>query len=63
MLSVDSYDSTDFAIHHILFEGGKLIVENLINLDKLPQEFLFIAAPLKYNDADGSPIRAMAIVD
>ena len=58
MLSVDSYDSTDFAIHHILLK-----VENLINLDKLPQEFLFIAAPLKYNDADGSPVRAMAIVD
>lgn len=63
MLSVDSYDTIDFDIHHILFEGGKLIVENLMNLNNLPKEFLFIAAPLKYNNADGSPVRAIAMFD
>lgn len=62
MLSVDTYDSADFEIHSILFDGGKLIVENLTNLENIPNEFLFIAAPLKFNDADGAPVRAMAII-
>ena len=62
MLSVDTYDSEDFEIHSILFDGGKLIVENLTNLENIPNEFLFIAAPLKFNDADGAPVRAMAII-
>lgn len=63
MLSVDSYDSVDFNIHKILFKGKKLIVENLNNLEGLPEEFLFIATPLKFNNADGSPVRAIAIAD
>lgn len=63
MLSVDSYDSEDFGIHKILFKGKKLIVENLTELKELPNEFLFIAAPLKFNNADGSPVRAIAIVE
>lgn len=62
MLSVDTYDSADFEIHSILFDGEKLIVENLTNLENIPNEFLFIAAPLKFNDADGAPVRAMAII-
>lgn len=61
MLSVDSYDSVDFDIHKILFRGNKLIVENLTNLNGLPSEFLFVATPLKFNNADGSPVRAIAI--
>lgn len=63
MLSVDSYDSVDFGIHKILFKGKKLIVENLTNLKSVPSEFLFIATPLKFNNADGSPVRAIAIVE
>lgn len=63
MLSVDTYDSVDFKIHSILFDGGKLIVENLTNLENAPNEFLFVAAPLKFDNADGAPVRAMAIID
>ncbi|MGL6106737.1 cyclase family protein [Romboutsia sp.] len=62
MLSVDGYDSVDFNIHKILFKGKKLIVENLTNLKALPSEFLFVATPLKFNNADGSPVRAIGIV-
>ncbi|HBF6253145.1 TPA: cyclase family protein, partial [Clostridioides difficile] len=29
----------------------------------VPEKFLFIAAPFKYNDADGAPVRAIAIVE
>lgn len=51
----------DFIIHHTLFKEGKLIIENLTNLDNLKKEFLFVATPLKYKNADGSPVRAIAI--
>ena len=63
MLSVDRYDTSVFEVHHILFEKGKIIIENLTNLETVPEKFLFIAAPFKYNDADGAPVRAIAIVE
>ena len=63
MLSVDRYDTSVFEVHHILFEKGKIIIENLTNLENVPEKFLFIAAPFKYNDADGAPVRAIAIVE
>ena len=41
-----------------------VIIENLNNLDKLPQGlFTFCALPLRYENADGSPIRAVAILE
>ncbi len=42
---------------------NKKIVENLTNLDKISGRFLFSAIPLKYNDSDGSPTRAIAIIN
>lgn len=38
---------------------------DLINLDKLPlnEKFLFIGLPLKIKNGDGSPVRAVAILD
>lgn len=38
---------------------------NLINLDKLPKNeaFMFYGLPLKIKDGDGSPVRAIAIID
>ncbi len=48
------------AIHRRLFERSMIIVENLTNLDKLPREVTLFALPLKYKDADGAPIRAVA---
>ena len=63
MLSVDRYDTSVFEVHHILFEKGKIIIENLTNLENVPEKFLFIAAQFKYNDADGAPVRAIAIVE
>jgi kynurenine formamidase len=41
-----------------------VIVENLINLDKIPEGvFVFSALPLKIQNGDGSPIRAVAICE
>ena len=41
-----------------------MIIENLTNLDKVGGGlFTFAALPLKYKDADGAPIRAVAIME
>lgn len=49
-------------VHQTLFRGGVLIVEGLANLDRLSCEVVeFIALPLRIDDGDGSPVRAIAI--
>lgn len=52
-------------VHLKLLGGGVLIVEGLTNLGALPskQEFTFQALPLKLQGRDGSPVRAIAIID
>lgn len=61
--SVDPVGSIDLPVHHILFNAGFLIVENLTNLINLiGTRFLFSCFPLKISDADGSPVRAVAII-
>lgn len=40
-----------------------VVVEGLTNLDKLPERFTLAAFPLNIQGRDGSPIRAVAIVD
>jgi kynurenine formamidase len=40
-----------------------VIVEGLTNLEKLPERFTFAGFPLNIEGRDGSPIRAVAIVD
>ena len=49
-------------IHPVVLEAQVLIIENLCNLDQLPDFFLFLAFPLKIRDGSGSPIRAVALV-
>lgn len=49
-------------IHPVLLEKQVLIIENLTNLDQLPDSFLFLALPLKIRGGSGSPIRAIAFV-
>jgi kynurenine formamidase len=44
-----------------LSKNNILIVENLVNLNKIPsKEFNFTILPLKLKDATGSPVRAIA---
>ncbi len=50
-------------VHCILLENEIVIVESLANLHLLPPEVYFIALPLKIAGCDGSPVRAIAIVD
>jgi kynurenine formamidase len=49
-------------IHPFVLEKQVLIIENLCNLDHLPDTFLFLALPLKIRGGSGSPLRAVAIV-
>ncbi len=52
-------------VHWILLKKGLeiVIVEGLANLDKLPERFTLSAFPLNIKGRDGSPVRAVAIVD
>ena len=64
MISVDEVDSTAFAVHNILLGAELVIIENLTNLEALPDSaFTFYCFPLRIEDADGSPIRAVAAVE
>ncbi len=63
MISVDECDSTDFAVHNILLGADLVIIENLTNLELLPDSvFSFYCFPLRIDQADGSPVRAVAAV-
>ncbi len=52
------------AVHHILLEAGIVIVEGLTNLDKLrTTDFDLVVLPLRLPGCDGSPVRAVAVVE
>jgi len=52
-----------YEIHHdILLPKEIVIVEGLANLDQVPDQFTFIGFPLNFKGRDGSPIRAVALV-
>jgi len=62
-ISIDNMDSKDFPVHNMLFKQGLVAVENLNNLEAVGNNlFIFSCMPLKYKEADGSPIRAAAII-
>jgi arylformamidase len=62
-ISVDPVGSTDMAIHKILLGAGLVIVENLCNLAGLRgAAFTFSCLPLRIQDSDGSPVRAVALL-
>ena len=48
----------------LLGNGDMIIMENLTNLDKIGGGLFTLAAlPLKYKEADGAPLRAVAIIE
>ncbi len=62
-ISIDRMDTKTYPIHKILFRHKKVIIENLKNLSVLSGVFNFQAFPLHVVDADGSPVRAIAVVE
>ncbi|WP_043883745.1 cyclase family protein [Caldanaerobacter subterraneus] len=63
-ISPDPVETEDFPVHHILLGNKVGIIENLTNLEAIDKKrFLFIALPLKIKGSDGSPVRAVAILE
>lgn len=46
---------------YVFSKKGIPCILGLVDVDKIPDEVFFIAAPLKMEGADGSPVRAFAI--
>lgn len=67
MLGMDTLTpSSDWQeVHWILLKQGVeiIIVEGLAHLEELPDRFVFAGFPLNIKGRDGSPIRAVAIVE
>ncbi len=65
VMGIDPITDTNLTIHKKLFANSEIIViENLMNLELAGTGlFTFCALPLRHIDADGSPIRAIALLD
>lgn len=53
----------DIPLEKLLLEHGIISFENLINTDTLPEAFTFYGFPLRIKNCDGSPVRAVAIIE
>jgi len=58
-LALDVYGVDKYWVHLILLDNRILILENVANLDKMPDEGYFICLPLNVQNCSGSPIRAI----
>ncbi|MCA9742397.1 MAG: cyclase family protein [Deferribacteres bacterium] len=67
MLGMDTpTPSTDWKECHLILlkdDVEIVIVEGLTQLNKLPEQFTFIGFPMNIKGRDGSPIRAVAVVE
>jgi arylformamidase len=63
--SVDESGSIEKLVHGRLLARDIVIYENLTNLHELPvaMPFTFIGLPLNFHGIDGSPVRAVAILE
>jgi arylformamidase len=61
-ISLDEVADLNLPNHKIVLKEEILIIENMTNLDSLPEEFMFQCFPLRIENADGSPVRAVAMV-
>ncbi len=63
-ISMDADDSTGYPVHRTLLLANMVLIENLTGLEQLPESgFYFSCLPLKIKSGDGSPVRAVAILD
>ena len=62
-MSIDAMDSEDFPNHKRILSAGCVVIENLCNLAPIRGETVkFAALPLKFENSDGAPVRAVAEV-
>lgn len=61
-ISIDRVGSEELVNHKLILEQDSIIIENLANLESIPDRmFDFFCFPLKIENGDGSPVRAVAI--
>lgn len=65
VIGVDPIADEGLTLHKLLFAQREIVViENLCRLEACGEElFTFCALPLKYRNADGAPVRAVALVE
>jgi len=65
LISVDPIDDSNLTIHKkLLSQDTIIIIENLCNLEHAGKGmFTLVAAPIKFSNSDGAPIRALGILD
>ena len=62
--SIDYGQSKDFKTHVTLYEKSTPAMENVANLDQLPEKgFTIIALPIKIKGGSGGPVRIVAVMD
>jgi kynurenine formamidase len=62
-LSIDYGASKDFEVHRVDLPAGLYNLENLANMDYLPEAGAFaIAAPIKLEGGSGGPVRVFALL-
>ena len=60
-ISIDRMGDNRLPVHHILLRDSVVSIENLcLRKVRGRKDFLFFALPLKFQEADGAPIRAFA---
>lgn len=63
-ISIDPMTEETLPSHQIVLSSNMVIIENLTNLDQVGPEIVTVCLlPLKWKNADGSPIRAIALLD
>lgn len=63
VISLDPMDDAELSNHRIALGNNILIIENLTNLSELQgKAFTLCLMPLKYKNADGAPVRAVAML-
>jgi arylformamidase len=63
-ISIDPVLSDKLPNHHSILSRNMIIIENLTRLNQLPDsKFEFFCFPLKIENGDGSPVRAVARID
>jgi arylformamidase len=61
--SADPVDTTTFDLHKVWLGAGRLIIENLSSLDRLPERTRVVVAPMKVRGANGAPARVFALTE
>jgi kynurenine formamidase len=60
--SADPVDTTTYDLHRIWLGAGRMILENVANLDQLPPRAQIVVAPMKVARANGAPARIFALL-